>query len=159
MSDHSLISLTVVLNQVKCGKGLWKLNTSLLNDPKFLQKINSVIDETIATVYKNTCDVKWEKMKQNIITNAIEYSIQKAKENKTNYSQLVQHVKCLQQKLCETESIRDIKEIYSEIERKKLIIEKYENAKIKGTIVRTRTRRYAEGQKNTAYFLGLEKTK
>ena len=31
-SDHSIIKLTLKLNEVKHGKGLWKFNSSLLND-------------------------------------------------------------------------------------------------------------------------------
>ena len=49
-SDHSIIIMKLQLNDVKRGKGLWKLNNSLLYDKEYVDIINNKIDE-IKTQY------------------------------------------------------------------------------------------------------------
>ena len=44
-SDHSLIELNIRTEGPKRGPGTWKLNTSLLNDEEYKQKIKSLITE------------------------------------------------------------------------------------------------------------------
>ena len=39
-SDHSTIKLQILLNEFKRGQGVWKLNTSLLKIPEYIQLIN-----------------------------------------------------------------------------------------------------------------------
>ena len=47
-SDHSSVELKIKLNKIIRGKGVWKLNRSLLKDPDYLTLINKTIDkETI----------------------------------------------------------------------------------------------------------------
>lgn len=43
ISDHSRVELELDLNQSKRGKGIWKFNNTLLNDPKFVSKMNETI--------------------------------------------------------------------------------------------------------------------
>ena len=44
LSDHSLISLTIKISEsVKKGKGLWKFNTSLLKDKKYINEIKTLV--------------------------------------------------------------------------------------------------------------------
>ena len=45
-SDHSLLKLTILLeNQAKPGRGLWKINTSLLQDDNYIKLIKSTTQE------------------------------------------------------------------------------------------------------------------
>ena len=41
-SDHSFPKLVLKFNEFKHGKGLWKFNNALLNDPEFLNIINHI---------------------------------------------------------------------------------------------------------------------
>ena len=43
-SDHSFIELIITLCKFEHGRGLWKLNFSLLKDKEYLININNVID-------------------------------------------------------------------------------------------------------------------
>ena len=43
-SDHSFIELIITLCKFERGRGLWKLNCSLLKDKEYLININNVID-------------------------------------------------------------------------------------------------------------------
>ena len=44
-SDHSAIELEIILDKFEKGKGIWRLNCSLLKDSEYLEKINNLIDE------------------------------------------------------------------------------------------------------------------
>jgi exonuclease III len=47
-SDHNIISLELKCDQNhERGRGFWKLNTSLLRDKEYVDKINKTIDETL----------------------------------------------------------------------------------------------------------------
>ena len=35
------------------GRGFWKLNTSLLNDPDYVRRINELIDNSIMVIMEN----------------------------------------------------------------------------------------------------------
>lgn len=43
--DYSLVTLDLGLDSVPHGKGLWKLNNSLLHDPGYLKCVNDKFDE------------------------------------------------------------------------------------------------------------------
>lgn len=45
MSDHSQITIQIDFSPNKRGKGTWKFNNLRLQDPKFLELINELIQE------------------------------------------------------------------------------------------------------------------
>ena len=45
-TDHSMIQLTIVLHHNPRGRGLWRLNTSLLKDEEYVEQIKIVIEQT-----------------------------------------------------------------------------------------------------------------
>ena len=46
-SDHSVTEIEIVLNNFKCGKGIWKFNNSLLKQKEYLNLINNAIQDEI----------------------------------------------------------------------------------------------------------------
>ena len=42
-SDHSMISLSIVFNDFKKGRGLWKFNNSLLYDENYLDCVKDIV--------------------------------------------------------------------------------------------------------------------
>ena len=42
-SDHSILEINLVINPFQCGRGLWKLNCSLLKTPEYFNMINHTI--------------------------------------------------------------------------------------------------------------------
>ena len=44
-SDHSTIELHLLLNNFIRGKGIWKFNNSLLENPNYLNLVNNIIEE------------------------------------------------------------------------------------------------------------------
>ena len=72
-SDHSLLTLSVTLEkEQKWGRGLWKLNVSLLTDTSYINFIKSVIQEAINDS-KNLSDnyMIWDFIKCRIRTETI----------------------------------------------------------------------------------------
>lgn len=49
-SDHSIITLTLALDNFEHGKSLWKHNNSLLTDAEYLKAINSKILDVKKTI-------------------------------------------------------------------------------------------------------------
>ena len=43
-SDHSFLQINIVLSNFIRGKGVWKFNTSLLQNPDYVNTINNIID-------------------------------------------------------------------------------------------------------------------
>ena len=86
-TDHSMITLNLSLHSNPRGNGFWKLNTSLLTDTTFVEKIKETIQET-ATEYKNDELVNpgllWEMIKLKVRQQSIAFSasIKRAKKRK-----------------------------------------------------------------------------
>ena len=74
--DHSAVAITLkpgVENQR--GPGLWKFNSKLLNDEKFLESMKNCIKEAeIFYDYVNDARTKWELIKCDVRSYAIKYS-------------------------------------------------------------------------------------
>ena len=44
-SDHSIVELDIIINNFEIGKGIWKLNVSLLKNIDYINLINNLIDK------------------------------------------------------------------------------------------------------------------
>ncbi|KAJ8047496.1 hypothetical protein HOLleu_06515 [Holothuria leucospilota] len=62
--DHSLISTTFNLRNIKVGRGVWKLNNSLLEDDHYVKIVKNLIAETVGQyasfpcVCSNICNIE-----------------------------------------------------------------------------------------------------
>ena len=61
-TDHSIHTLYLNFTNHTRGKGYWKLNTSLLEDPVGVEQLGRVIDIELAQEY-STVGMKWELTK------------------------------------------------------------------------------------------------
>lgn len=84
ITDHKYPFLDIQLTANSRGKGVWKLNTSLLQDKELKQNIENIIDEQILTEYKNHTH-RWEIIKLLVRTECLRFSIAK---NKTRLDKL-----------------------------------------------------------------------
>ncbi|KAJ8023563.1 hypothetical protein HOLleu_36036 [Holothuria leucospilota] len=154
-SDHSFVQLTISHQSFRRGPGLWKLNNSLLNDPDFIVLIIDLIENELShtnAVFFDPC-IRWDFIKFKIRQACIKFSKQKARERTRKEETILNRVASLEQSLyvCETAETRaQLREAQSE-----LLL--YYNYKLQGTIIRSRARWVEEGEKNSKYFLNLEK--
>ena len=72
-SDHSYVQLKLKGNKIEHGKGYWKLNNSLLDQPEFCEGIENVIDQTTSESFDSYGGL-WDVMKMKIKDYAIKYS-------------------------------------------------------------------------------------
>ena len=154
-TDHSMISLEIKTTENKRGPGFWKFNCSLLQDDNYIKLIKETIQETITDNPNTEPPLLWDTVKCKVRGVSINYSSRKAKANNKEFHELEQKINDL---VTELESHADKK---SELEEKlnnlrQIFTEKLE-FRTQGAIFRCKSR-YAEfGEKNTAYFLNLEK--
>ena len=80
-TDHSLVILEILPDTEKIGPGFWKLNTSLLLDKDYVQKIKTIIKDSyeLCTSQNTNPNLIWELVKSDIRGESIKYSSFKKK--------------------------------------------------------------------------------
>ena len=157
LSDHSAIVLNIQSfdQRKKLGPGFWKFNASLLEDKEYVENMRQNIPAFIEK-HRDVLDLglKWDVIKMEIRGFTMQYSKRRARLEKDKENQLLIKLNELQEKLC---SSRNDPNLLNEYYTLKAKLEKVSNKKIKGTILRSKARWYENGEKNSKYFLNLEK--
>ena len=171
-SEHSMITMQLNLTKQKRGKGFYKMNTSLLMDKAYIQIIERTVRGTLSTyslpVYSPSfvqdCPAEveittswslfWETLILNMRTETISYSIKKRKSYTEEESKLNREIQVIEN----MDEINVLIEIQSRLTVYQNKLEELRKMKMEGVVVRSRARWYEQGEKSTAYFLGLEIT-
>ena len=151
-SDHRFITLSVQLHTVKRGPGFWKFNNSLLLDNAFVNGIIDLVNREKCNLFIDAMQ-RWELIKFKIRNFCIHYSKQKASERRRQEFLLLNDISKLEHALYNFES-PDLRNRLKERRNDLLMLYNY---KLQGTILRSRARWVEHGEKNTKYFLNLEK--
>nr|BAC82626.1 pol-like protein [Ciona intestinalis] len=153
-SDHCIVKLVLNLDKIPRGRGYWKMNTSLLEDAKFVENTKKWTAEFLINNDNGAVSpqVLWEALKCNIRGYIIKYASENNKKIKARQTNLENKLADLQNlpqphDECTMGKIVQTQEQYDDI------IESYS----KSAIVRSRVRWAEYGGKNNAYFLNLEK--
>ena len=145
-TDHLAISIKMKYSY-KRGPGYWKLNNSLLEDKNYIKTIISIIESCSKLQLNNI--LKWEFCKYEIKKASINFSIKKSKEKCNHLQNLEDELKLLinqnKQNARKTELETEIEEIYKQ--------------KAIGAQIRSRTQLLNENEKNSKFFLNLEKSR
>ena len=156
-SDHSLLKLTILSeNQPKRGRGLWKLNTSLLQDDNYIKLIKSTMQEGRLDIPNLSAKhVAWDYIKCQIRTESISFSIRKNKKQCDYINTLLERLVHLEGRITTTPSPLELEE-YDNV---KSAIEQYYEQKAKGTVLHSRCKFINEYEKPSKYFLNVEKVR
>lgn len=155
-SDHRMVSMKYRLSSVSRGPYYWKFNDSLLHDIIFVQSMNTFIDNLLKEYVDLDKQTKWDLYKVKIKEFCITFSKQKQMESKT-------HINTLNIELNEIE-----KHLTSQPHNERLVTQKhkikqkleiFELQQAKSAQTRSREKYIADGEKNTKYFLNLEKVR
>ena len=146
-SDHDAVLIDINMNEIKRGRGYWKMNNDVIQSSFFKQKFNTFWDEWKETINRSE-DIRawWDitkiKIKQLTIWCSKEIAINK------NYE------------LTEIDYMLS-KENLSEPDRQNLSQEKKKLFEIKaeGAKIRSRVNWYEKGETSSKYFHNLEKRK
>ena len=159
-TDHSLITISLSTHSNPRGPGFWKLNTSFLSDNNYIKLVKQTISN-VSKQYEHDNEVDeillWEMIKMQIRADSITYAKQKNKERKNRVKILESKIADLQNTLEENKITYDSTEVQKKLEKRKRELESIIEHQTRGAILRSQTRWYNEGEKNTKYFLSLEK--
>lgn len=161
ISDHGLISLEMDLEEFPRGPGYWKFNSKHLNDKDFVELITNCISEYEKELEQeglfHSPDIIWEGLKAKIIAEAVSFSMKKAKGKKNLIEVLQQKLIKLDAKLLEAGN--NIEKIKKDIRKTEdFILNEHEEDTL-GAIFRSKSQYYELGDKPSAYFFNLEKSR
>ena len=155
LTDHSAITLTLQSKgYVQRGPGFWKFNNSLLDDHDFVDQLYNMIP-----AYKNKYNyltdrsLYWDMIKMEMRGFCVQYSKRKNRERRNIEKDLCDQIDALMKALATNRSKENITKLY----RLRSELNKIAEYRTKGAIIRSRTRWHEQGEKNTKYFLNLEK--
>jgi exonuclease III len=154
-SDHSLISINFFKNHAPDrGPSFWRYNASLIKDPDYITQIKSCIKNSISKYKQNTDKgLMWDLIKMEIRSTTICFSKNKAKKTRENIKEAILNTEKLE-KLLSSNPTEEITKKYYE---SKELIESYNNEKANGAILRSKVAWAEFGERNSKYFLNLEK--
>lgn len=162
ISDHSRVVLNLDFSENKRGKGYWKFNNTHLRDKNFVELINQKIQKfkyDVKNANEQALDIQWENLKKLLADTAKKFSIQKAQEKSRLIERLENKIILLDKKLVEANSDQDKQKINKQIKKMEEFLMDEHEEKVQAARFRSRAQYYLEGEKNTAYFFGLEKTR
>ena len=154
-----MITLKLSLHSNPRGPGPWKLNTSFLTEINYVNQITATIQET-RDEYREDDSVSpsllWEMIKLKVREKSLSYSKTRKKQTKQRETEPEQKIAKLEEEL-DNSNLNDahISHVEKEINEQKLELEKIIEDRTKDAILRSKTKWYNEGEKNTKYFLNL----
>jgi exonuclease III len=153
-SDHSSVTLSFKLSNFIRGKGIWKFNNSLLHDLEYVNLIKRTItQESISFNEIEDKGLAWDYMKMMIRSDTMFYSGAKNKEKKSHITKLENRLRLLEFKL----TTIDDENIQLEIDTINTELEQINNEKTRASIFRSKCDWSEFGEKNSKFFLNLEK--
>ena len=157
-SDHSLLSLSLSSSQVQGrGRGFWKFNSSLLYDSQYVSQAKDVIKE--ATEKYSSMENKgmlWELIKLDVRTFTVPYCVNKKKVETAYENEINNKYNFLFNMINSTAEPSNA--VFEEYYNTKSELENIQRHKAKGIILRSKCQWVEEGEKNTSFFLRLEKS-
>ena len=158
-TDHCGVTLNVSLGKIKRGPSYWKFNQSLLKDTEYVKLITNKINILKIALESFPSYLKWDYCKNQLKEYSIIYSKQKAKKKRDALADLRNKLKSLQSAIANFDGDPESMQIkLNEMQDTKLALDLYALHEIEGAQVRSRLKWIEEGERNTKYFLGLEKS-
>jgi hypothetical protein len=153
-SDHNFITMSIRLSDLKRGKGTWKFNNDLLTDKTYVDLIKALLLEEIEL--NNHYEDKgflWDYLKMRIRSETMLYSGKIHKKKRDDLKRLAGESEKLDNEYMETPT----DDIYLQLTSIKREIEENNKEKLSGSIFRSKCDWAEQGEKNSKYFLNLEK--
>ena len=133
-----------------------KMNNSLLQEEEYVNLITQLAVKLVKEEVKDQDPrLTWDVMKMQLRRETIDYSIRRSKKKKKHRAELMEEIQTLERELSETEHPSD--ELTGNYHSLKDDWEALEKEKLNAAIMRSKARWTEEGEKNTKFFLNLEK--
>ena len=153
-TDHSLISISLkLLERQERGNGSWKFNNILLKDKDYIKMVKDAIAHILSDNPFNNKSFLWEFTKSKIRTETMTYAGHKARCKNMREKEILNKLS----KLEENFNLTNDQTMLREYENCKKECETIQTEETNGVILRSKALFTEEGEKNTKYFLNLEK--
>ena len=153
-SDHKLVKVKINMNSFRRGPGYWKFNSSLLSEADVVAEANNFIDAHLSDYQNDNPEITWEMLKAKFKFFCIEYTHNRSKNWEYRKQKLVQELKESEHKLATEPQNGELQRKTLQLKRD---LELQEIKQAQGAQVRSRAKWIENGEKNTKYFLRLEK--
>ena len=148
-----------MFSKESCGKH--QSVTSFLTEINYVNQIKATIEETREEYREDDFfnpSLLLEMIKLKVREKTLTYSKNRKKQTRQRETELEQGNAKLEEELDKrNHSDTQVSDLEEEINKQKLELEKIIEDRTKGAILRSKTKWYNEGEKNTKYFLNLEK--
>jgi len=157
-----MILLKIALHYNPRGRGFWNLNTSLLKEEEYLNLIKTTMYQTKSEYqFDNSVNptLLWDMIKMKVREKSIAYAAAKNYKTKSREDILYKELSGLEKELDENTALSDTQKslLQSKLDNLRSEMEEIIEYRTKGAMLRPRTRWHNEGEKNTKYFLNLQK--
>ena len=150
-SDHSAFVLVIKCTKNKRGKGYWKLNASLLQNPEYVNMMNQNLAEW--TKIKSDSSVQlWEEIKSKVRKATRDFTKGSTSEKKQIMSNLMEKITEMEEDI-ETLSPSQVEML----ENSKIDLKEISDDMTRSLIFRSKAKWIMEAERNTKYFYSLEK--
>ncbi len=154
-SDHSLLLVDFGQgDNTSRGRGLWKFNSTLLKDPVYVKNIKALLQSSRKKHSDLNNGLKWEMIKHDVRAYTKPYSTKKKHEREYLKKQLEERVIKLEEMFDKNPESSDICTEFSNVKQE---LEAMERQEANSVIFRSKVRWAEHGEKNSKYFLNLEK--
>jgi len=155
VSDHSIIKISIRNPKLQTrGPGYWKFNITLLRDKQYIKHIKHTISKSEALHQYDDKAIVWELIKMDIRSATMSYCKHKRQASTKYEKHLETQLKILHESLMNESDTDNIHKQIEDIEQE---LKSIASEKIAGIILRSKIRWTEDGEKNSSYFLNLEK--
>lgn len=154
LSDHDFVVLNLNATRTERGPGLWAFNNTLLQNIEFCESIHKAIENSLnCPLYNRNTLTWWDNLK---------YKFKKIAQihgKRINYNQKEKYNRISNKliRMYREAAVFPDKTDYNKIEEIEKELSYLEQEKCNGAIIRSKCQWAIESDKNTSYFLGLEK--
>ena len=158
MSDHKIVSLSLNIDPTDRGNGYWKINSSILLDENYTALIKRVINDFLVTNTRERMSphTLWETLKCVIRGETIKFCVLLKKKRNRRQVLLESKLDTIESQL-NTCSNSEKDNLLTSMNNSRNDLDQLVRVKASGAAIRSRARWMEYGEKNSKYFLGLEK--
>jgi exonuclease III len=154
-SDHCIVVMKVDLDMVEKGPGLWILNNLFLTELDYQERVKMLLERDLGCpLYESEMLVWWDNFKYKVKKMSQAYGYRRNRSRNKEFYRIHNQLERYSRLIAEGKTVDMNK--YEEL---RVELQEIEVEKCKGAILRAKAHWAIESDKNTKYFLQLERRK